>query len=80
MRIALPELRRLDAESLAGLTVSGFDGDSLDLRAMAIQDVVIADNRIGSLRLQTRVQNIDFRGNTIGNSEVRTLGTRITTD
>jgi hypothetical protein len=80
VRIALPALRRIDAESLAGLTVRDFASDSLEIRAFAADDLVIADNRIGVLRMETQVRSIEFRGNTIGNSEVRTLGTRITTD
>ncbi|MEY4641307.1 MAG: hypothetical protein RLZZ227_1301 [Pseudomonadota bacterium] len=78
VRVALPELSRIDAQSLAGLTVRNFANDSLDIRAIAAGSLVIADNRIGTLRMETQVRSIEFSGNTIGNSDIHTFGTRIT--
>lgn len=80
VRIALPELGRIDAESLTALTVRDIDSENVEIRILGPTEVVVADNRIGTLRMETQVRSIEFHGNTIGISEVRTLGTRITTD
>jgi len=80
VRVALPELSEMDAESLPALTVQNFDSESLTLRAFNVGDVSITNNRIGALQMQTQVRSIAFRGNTIGSSDVRTVGTQITSD
>jgi hypothetical protein len=81
VRIGLPDLDRLDAESLASLVVRNFDTDAMELRVGSSQDIVIENNRIDALQLELQqTQNVDLRGNTIGTTSVRHFGTTITSD
>jgi len=83
VRITLPELERIDAESVTALTVRNFDSDALSIRVGTIfgGPIALENNRLGNLQLQLGpVQNVVMRGNSIGTSTISHFGLDITTE
>jgi hypothetical protein len=81
LQIGLPELERLDGEFLAALTIRNFDSDMLELRLTTASEVLLENNRIASLQAELGyVANVEFRGNTIGASEITHFGITIRSD
>ncbi len=81
VRISLPDLAALDIGYLPVVSVSGFDGDSLDADVDFAESITFASNRYGQFELEIqRGGLVEFSGNTFGSSTVRHFGTTITTD
>lgn len=81
VRIGMPDLDRLDSEFLVSLVIRNFDSDTMALRTVIATDIVLENNRIDTLQLEYQATaNVEFRGNTIGSSQVRHFGTTTTSD
>ncbi|HEY0963728.1 MAG TPA: DUF2807 domain-containing protein [Pseudomonadales bacterium] len=81
VRITLPELSHVDAESLFMLTVRDFDGEALTLDAAAVRRLIVENNRLGELDVALQAPwNITFRNNEIGTTRMSRLGATATVE
>lgn len=81
VRITMPALADIDAESLYSLAVRDFDSDMLSLRATGVQQLALENNRIGTLDMEMQATfNVTMRNNEIGTSRVSQFGATITTE
>jgi hypothetical protein len=79
--ITLPSLDALEIGYVPEVTVSNFEGDSLEADITFVESIVFENNRYGAVEFDLQRAGIaDFRGNTFGSSTIRHFGTTITTD
>lgn len=81
VRITMPALTDIDAESLYSLAIRGFDSDTLSLRTTGVQQLALENNRIGTLDMEMQATfNVTMRDNEVGTSRVSQFGATITTE
>ncbi|MDY6982033.1 MAG: DUF2807 domain-containing protein [Pseudomonadota bacterium] len=81
VRITMPALTNLVAESLSSLVIRDFDSDTLSLRATGLQQLALENNRIGTLDMEMQATfNVTMRDNEVGTSRVSQFGATITTE